>query len=680
MLALAVAVLGAAAQIDVVAAAVGLDRTQVAPLGGRARRCRSLRTGCSAGLDLAAPEAGGARPAPQRPQGLVAVGAARAMAAAGDPPDQVASLLIGAPVVGEPWAAAALAAAATEAERRGAPEVAKDLWLRQLDEPLDTFSRGWATASVAWRSCTWGIRPVQLALDDLAPLVDDPGLRSRVRFAAARAFSWNAEADRSAACFGAAAADARIAGEEEVARRSEAGALLASGIGGLGDDRVALLAGALPASDGTAASSSQVCGRALASLVAHDDADEVRALARGGLADERLYVLPTSDFTAITAAAFCLSTTGATSEAIEALDRVIGAAHQVGQLSTVATVSASRASALLAAGRVSEAADSAELALGAAHAWPIERPSAAAALAEVHRLHGDLDRAIRTLAEHPARSDGGPLRTAGRWLVVAARVAIDRREPIEGERSPNASARRGRAGRCPRYRPRPGSGAGRRWRRRGGRRGARPGRWWPIVAVGCRARLRRGPGRSDCRRPRPSRCSGGSRCCVPAPRRSSWSTGSSPWATSSSGSRSALRPETHSEKRSDSPTPWAPRARRRLRSTGFGWPVAVAAPRTRRRGLAHARGGADLPAGGRGDVEPRGGRRIVRVPQDGRVPPGQRLREARDHPPGSAGRRTRRRPAGAGPALAPLQDPEPGRRSPPAAWIRSARSPTPGSR
>lgn len=433
MLALAVAVLGADARIDVVAAAVGLDPAQVAPLVAElvdaglfepgARLAWTLPLLARAALDLL----------PSGRRGLVAVGAARAMAAAGDPPDQVASLLIGAPVVGEPWAAAALAAAATEAERRGAPEVAKDLWLRQLDEPLDTFSRGWATASVARAELHLGDPAGAARLDDLAPLVDDPGLRSRVRFAAARAFLWNAEADRSAACFGAAAADARIAGEEEVARRSEAGALLASGIGGLGDDRVALLAGALPASDGTAASSSQVCGRALASLVAHDDADEVRALARGGLADERLYVLPTSDFTAITAAAFCLSTTGATSEAIEALDRVIGAAHQIGQLSTVATVSASRAGALLAAGRVSEAADSAELALGAAHAWPIERPSAAAALAEVHRLHGDLDRAIRTLAEHPTRSDGGPLRTAElQWLVVAARVAIDRREPVEG--------------------------------------------------------------------------------------------------------------------------------------------------------------------------------------------------------------------------------------------------------
>lgn len=431
-LALAAAVVGVEGRSDVVAAAAGIDPSAVAPLAAEL---------ADAGLLLPGPRLAWALPllaraardlVPAGRAGLLAIGAARAMAEAGDPPEQVASLLVGAPAVGEPWAVIALAGAATEAEWRGAPEVAKELWARQLEEPMDTFGRGWATAAVARAEMHLGDPAGAVRLDGLAPLVDDPGLRSRVRFAAGRAFLWNADAHRSATSFGAAAADAWAAGEDEVARRAEAGALLSCSIGGLGDDRVGRLARALPSDDGTASSSSVVCARAMAALVAHRDAGDVRALARRGSGDPRLYELPTSDFTALTAAAFCLVATGAAAEAVAILDQVIAIAHQIGQLSTVGTVSASRAGALLSTGRVSDALDSAEGALGAPHTWPIERPSAAAALAEVHRLHGDLDRAAGALAEHPVGPGEAPLRTAElQWLVVAARVALDRGSPAE---------------------------------------------------------------------------------------------------------------------------------------------------------------------------------------------------------------------------------------------------------
>jgi DNA-binding CsgD family transcriptional regulator len=79
-------------------------------------------------------------------------------------------------------------------------------------------------------------------------------------------------------------------------------------------------------------------------------------------------------------------------------------------------------------GRVSEAIDSAEDALVDPHAWPIERPAAAAALVDARRLQGDLAAAAEVLAQHPVDlgTDRGPLRSAElQWALAAARLALE---------------------------------------------------------------------------------------------------------------------------------------------------------------------------------------------------------------------------------------------------------------
>jgi DNA-binding CsgD family transcriptional regulator len=426
-LALAVAVLGGEARIDVAAAAAGLAPDAVAPraaelidaglFGAAARPTWALSLLGRAARDLV----------PSGQRSLMAIGAARAMADAGDPADQVASLLIDAPAVGEPWAATVLAEAAGSAERHGAPEVAKDLWLRQLEEPLDLVARGWATASVARAEMHLGDPAGAARLRALAPLVDDPSLRCRVEFAAGRAYLWNADARTSTRCFADAADAAALAGDDQVERRSRAGQVLAASIGCLGLDAIGAARGHVGPLDASAGSSSLRAALAFADLIEGRPIAQVVADASLAVQDDRLYTLPTSDFTALTAAAFCLVGGGAPLDAVAVLDRVITAGHHLGQVATIATVQAGRASALVAAGLVSEAIDGAEAALDSGHAWPIELPAAAAALAEARRVQGDADTAAAALAEHPVAARDTELRTAQlQWLIVSGRVALDR--------------------------------------------------------------------------------------------------------------------------------------------------------------------------------------------------------------------------------------------------------------
>jgi DNA-binding CsgD family transcriptional regulator len=425
-LALASAVLPADSRVEVAAAAAAIDPGAIAGAVAELVDAGLVRSG--PGLVWSAPilrRAARELVSPGR-RGIVAIGAARAMSEAGDPPEQIASLLVDAPTVGEVWAVGALAEAASLAERRGAPEVAKELWLRQLEEPMDLFSRGWATAAIARAEMHLGDPAGAERLRGLAPLVEDHGLRARVEFAAGRAFLWNADARSSAACF-AAAAEHASGVDDQIERRSQAGALLACGIGLLDDATMDEARGRVGALDGSAGSSSLRAALALVDLGRGAPIEEVLAGARAAVADDRLYTLPTSDFTALTAAALCLVAGGAADEALLVVDRVIAAGHQLGQLATVATVEAARAGALVAMGRVSDGVDRAEVALSSASAWPIERPAAAAALAEARRLQGDLELAEAALAEAPVLDPAGPLRTAQvQWLVAAGRIALDR--------------------------------------------------------------------------------------------------------------------------------------------------------------------------------------------------------------------------------------------------------------
>ena len=426
-LAVAVAVVGGRARADVAAAAASIEPDQVAVLVAELVDAGLFRAGTRPAWTVPVLARAAVDLVPPGERALIEIGAARALAAAGDPAEQGASLLVDVPAVGEPWAAAALAAAAVEAEQRGAPEVAKDLWLRQLEEPLDFAARGWATAAVARAEMHLGDPAGAERLRSLAPLVDDAALRSRVEFAAGRASLWNGDAAVAAACFADAASSAGAAGDDQIERRSAAGRLLACGIGSLGPDAVSAARTATGPLDDSAGSSSLRAALAFADLVEGRPMAQVLAGARAAVADDRLFTLPTSDFTALSAAAFCLVAGGEPRAAVSVLDRVIAAGHHLGQVATVATVQCGLASALLAAGEVGGAIDSAEAALASGHAWPIERPAAAAALAEARRLQGDLDTATAALAEDAVPIDATLLRSAQlQWLIVSGRVALDR--------------------------------------------------------------------------------------------------------------------------------------------------------------------------------------------------------------------------------------------------------------
>lgn len=421
----ALAVLGDDARVDVVGAAAGLTPEGVA--GAMASLVDRGLLAAGSRVRWASPLL--ARAARQLvgdgSAGAIAARAARAMHDAGDPPSQVGALLMAAAPVGELWAAGALAGAAAEAEARGAPEVAKALWLRQMDEPLDFFGRGWATAAVARCELHLGEPSGLRRLQELAPIVPDAALRARVRFAAGRAALWQGDARAGATSFAEAAADAVDAGEGQVALRSQAGEVLALAIGVLGDEELAAAVGALPPADGTPGGSSILGARSLAAELLGRPAAEVASLARAALADARLYVLPTSDFTAVAAAATALAATAGPSEAVVSLDRVLAEARAIGQASTIGTVEGTRAVALLAGGHLDDASDAAESALGSAHANPIELPAAAAVLADVHRLRGDLDAADEALARCAVAPEVTHPRLGElRWLAASARLAL----------------------------------------------------------------------------------------------------------------------------------------------------------------------------------------------------------------------------------------------------------------
>lgn len=363
--------------------------------------------------------------------GAIATRAASAHHDAGDPPETAAALLLDAPPVGAPWAAAVLAGAALEAERCGAPEAAKALWLRQLDEPMDPIGRGWATASVARAELRLGDPAGLERLEALVPAIDDPGLRARARFAAGRAALWEGQPERAKRSFQAAALDA--AGlDDEVAQRSRAGELLALGIGLAPVRRLEQAIDAVPAL-GESAGASSIRGALALARVLVGQWGQGEAAARDALADRRLHEPATSDNTAVAAASTALAAVGFPGDALEPLDRVLHRARREGQLATLGTIEATRAAVLLAAGRLPEAAEAAQAALGAVHANPIERATAAAVLADVLCLGGEGIAAAEALdrGRPPARTRSGPaLLGELRWHAAAARLALARQQPV----------------------------------------------------------------------------------------------------------------------------------------------------------------------------------------------------------------------------------------------------------
>lgn len=377
--------------------------------------------------------------------GAIALRAARAMHEAGDPPETTAALLATAPVVGEPWAAATLGAAAEEAARRGAAQTAHFLRLRQLEEPMAFEDRGWATAGLANTELRLGDLNGAQRLLDLAPLVEDPFLQARIRYAVGRANLWGADLAGSVASFGIAASGFERSGDDHWARRSHAGRWLAATIG-LDQPEAIRARAEVPEPDHSPASCSLWAAAALDGAVWGRGAPEVLAAARAALAADHLITPFASDNTAATAAAHALVAVGRPDEAVEAVDRLIANARRDGFPSSADTVEAARSMALLAAGRLAEAAEAAETTLNSPNAYPIELPTAAATLAMVRLRNGDLvgaeaalvavptpDRArLRLTDVHALVANGcvalacGDAITAMAWAERAAATGVDR--------------------------------------------------------------------------------------------------------------------------------------------------------------------------------------------------------------------------------------------------------------
>jgi DNA-binding CsgD family transcriptional regulator len=256
--------------------------------------------------------------------------AARLLADAGVDPDLVASHLLESEPRDEAWAVEALRAAARQALVRGAPQIAGRLLKRTLAESPRHPERSAMLLERAHAYLLGGHRKTFAALNDVVGTSEEPLTRATALAALGLASAVAGDA-RSASAAARRGLD-EIAGHN--APELEARLLALYTVSAYGDPDVARELGAAlehaqPA-ESSLADAARAAGLAVNLAWRGESVDEVAALARRALADERLLALGVEGFLIRGVAGFLLAPAGDVEEALAVLEGMLAVARERG--------------------------------------------------------------------------------------------------------------------------------------------------------------------------------------------------------------------------------------------------------------------------------------------------------------------------------------------------------------
>lgn len=182
----AVAVLGDAATVPLVAQLAELDEERVARAANALVEGEILRRDVSLAFVHALVRDVVHHELPEADRQLRHARAARLLDAAGAPPERVASQLLLAAPRGDAWAAEVAAAAARAASRRGAPDAAAGYLRRALAEPAPKAARADLSNALAEALVQVDGAAAGPALREAHRLASDPAVRAQLALALAR--------------------------------------------------------------------------------------------------------------------------------------------------------------------------------------------------------------------------------------------------------------------------------------------------------------------------------------------------------------------------------------------------------------------------------------------------------------------------------------------------------------
>jgi DNA-binding CsgD family transcriptional regulator len=294
--------------------------------------------------------------------------AARVLAVDGEPPDRVATQLLGAPTSGRAATVATLRRAAERALGRAAPASAATYLSRALDEPPPADLRPAVAAELARALARAGAPESSDAFADALALIEDPAERAELMLGWAR--------DHLAQGRYAAAADtidrglADLDGRDrdlDLQLRAEYFPIVAldSALSERAQRVMPPLLEAIDREPLTRAHRSALAAMTFQAALTGAPVDEVRSLAMRALGDGALLAEETSEGSAIYSVTLVLNAI----DELELQERVLSAAvedaHRRGSVMAFATASACRAGPRYLQGKLAEATDDAQRAIDA---------------------------------------------------------------------------------------------------------------------------------------------------------------------------------------------------------------------------------------------------------------------------------------------------------------------------
>ncbi len=411
----AVAILGDGAGLPAVAALAGLDEPRVAAAAAALARAEILRAEPPLGFVHPLVRDAVYHALPPGVRELRHADAARVLADARAPAEEVATQLLAAPRRGDPWAVDVLVAAAASAQRRGAADSAVAHLARALEEPPAPAARGRLLLDLG---VTAAGLDGPLAAERLAAAYDelpDPASRAEAAVALAHCLLFTRPPGEAVAV--ARRASRELPPEPDDPRRALAAVeLLAITFGAGGEPAVATGPGeALDGPGGRALAAVTAWHRALTGGDGRACADlALRSLAGGGLTAD-------GDFVGA-GTAIAVLILAERDEALDALDLMEAAGHRHGSHFAVNTSHYFRAGAWLQRGELADAEGSMRKAMEVAGLWgdlTWERAELARILLERGDLAGTRDLLDGAASHAPGSVPAHSLRRARVGLLLA---------------------------------------------------------------------------------------------------------------------------------------------------------------------------------------------------------------------------------------------------------------------
>jgi DNA-binding CsgD family transcriptional regulator len=341
--------------------------------------------------------------------------AARALAAVGAAPEQVAAHLLAVPSRAEPWVVTALREAARDASRRGVTESAVSYLRRALDEPASAQERPELVLELGIAESLLNVPAAVEHISEAHEHLDDPVERARAAEVLARMVLFSRPPQESVEVVRTAIAE--LPDDFADQRRAlEAFELYAVAFGAEVPDATSRLAAVRSGelADGVGA-------RMLHAAAAWDwamrggTADACAELASAALADETLIVADPGFMTIVAAGALVL---GDRDEALAVWESAMAEAHRVGSAFAVCGVDLWRGWTWLQRGELTEAENSLRSALEGTllveDQYGVGMAYVSAFLSRVLLERGDLAGARAALANRGSPSPGSDGDTLGR--------------------------------------------------------------------------------------------------------------------------------------------------------------------------------------------------------------------------------------------------------------------------